>query len=185
MQRKLSQDTPKCPLGVVTQTYPPESQRRALPDGGCSYRWHSGNTRGGRRSLRRWAAPSRKPAWCRSGRCRCPRGPEQSLYASHTERQRSRVTQPVHADVTSRCQRVRVDYGMWCVDYFLFKLVMWSSNEISAEPEYYQNTYRNIIQANNINFYYVWEIFQHLMVYDSLGFYSRVGSSQNMQNFLH
>lgn len=35
------------------------------------------------------------------------------VFTHHTLRdRRSRVTQPVHADVTSRCQRVKVDYGM-------------------------------------------------------------------------
>ncbi len=76
-------------LVTVNQTYPPASRRCARPDGGCSYRHHSGNTRGGRSSPQRSVSPSRIPAWCRSGRCRCHRAREVSPYAPHTERRKT------------------------------------------------------------------------------------------------
>jgi len=69
---------------TLSTTHPPESRRCALPDGGCRCRLHSGNIRGGRSSPRRSVSPSRTPAWCRSGRCRCHRAPEGSPYVPHS-----------------------------------------------------------------------------------------------------
>lgn len=72
----------------MTQTYSPVNQMCVHPDGGCSYRRHSGSTRDGRSSLQRWASPSRIPVWSRSGRCRCHRVQEGNLYVPHTEGKR-------------------------------------------------------------------------------------------------
>lgn len=80
----------KASIVRVNQTYLPASRRCALPGGGCSYRRHSGNTRGGRSSPQRSVSPSRTPAWCRSGRRRCRRAHEGSPYVLHTERKKTR-----------------------------------------------------------------------------------------------
>lgn len=118
VSKHITQNTnsPPLPGGVkasivtVNQTYPPASRRCALPDGGCSYRRHSGNTRGGRSSPRRSVSPSRTPAWCRSGRCRCRRAREGSPYAPHTDRKKTRTSWYTCCVLHSRYVFLRVVY---------------------------------------------------------------------------
>lgn len=87
-------------------TYPPESQRCAHRGEGCSGRCHSGSTLGGRNSLRRWASPSRKPASCKSDRCRCRLAQVRSPYVPHTEREESSIYSCVIQEQDGNCSSV-------------------------------------------------------------------------------